>query len=184
MCRRVLRLSPSCHYYDNDLAEGSAAPVYSCVQRRAKPLAAALSATPIYDIAVPAKDCQRSGNKKRSTEDLEERWWNKWKDRQVEFVIFFFLFSFPLDEQPSSTNDDYEEFSTVNDPSITCSAGGIGQFFTLHHIALPLDSLPLFLYTPSSVLTCHLSSVSCLPFIPSVLILTFFFCHLCFGLFI
>ncbi|XP_008316137.1 tyrosine-protein phosphatase non-receptor type 18 [Cynoglossus semilaevis] len=84
------KLSPSCHYYDNDLAERSAAPVYSCVQRRAKPLAAALSATPIYDIAVPAKDCQRS------------------------------------DEQPSSSNDDYEEFSTVNDPSITCSAGGIG----------------------------------------------------------
>lgn len=90
MCRRVLRLSPSCHYYDNDLAERSAAPVYSCVQRRAKPLAAALSATPIYDIAVPAKDCQRSGNKKRRKGDEI----NGRIDRLSLSFFFSFFFSF------------------------------------------------------------------------------------------
>uniref|UniRef100_A0A3Q3F191 protein-tyrosine-phosphatase n=1 Tax=Kryptolebias marmoratus TaxID=37003 RepID=A0A3Q3F191_KRYMA len=48
------RMLPSSHLYDNDCAEVPAAPVYSAVKPRTRPLTLQPSASPIYDIAAPA----------------------------------------------------------------------------------------------------------------------------------
>ncbi|XP_007543879.1 tyrosine-protein phosphatase non-receptor type 18 isoform X3 [Poecilia formosa] len=47
------RTLPPSHHYDNDCSAASAAPIYSTVKPKVKPLTSPPSASPIYDIAAP-----------------------------------------------------------------------------------------------------------------------------------
>ncbi|XP_060931299.1 tyrosine-protein phosphatase non-receptor type 18 isoform X2 [Limanda limanda] len=94
------RSLPPSHHYDNDPAGASAAPVYSHVRPRNKPLSLQLSATPIYDLASPTNHLSPRSNGEHHVAAAE-----------------------PL----SPTNDDYEEFSSsVTDTPGLCPPGGIG----------------------------------------------------------
>ncbi|GAA6216766.1 tyrosine-protein phosphatase non-receptor type 18-like isoform X1 [Lates japonicus] len=103
---RTSRTLPTSHHYDNDPAGASAAPVYSSVRPRAKPHSLTLSTTPIYDIAT-------SANQRPAEGPLMPH-------NNGEYHLV------PAD-QLSTTDDDYEDFSTsVTDVSNFCSPGNIG----------------------------------------------------------
>ncbi|XP_053280863.1 tyrosine-protein phosphatase non-receptor type 18 isoform X1 [Pleuronectes platessa] len=103
---RSSRSLPPSHHYDNDPAGASAAPVYSRVRPRNKPLSLQLSATPIYDMASPTNI--------RPGEGLLSQRSNG--EHQVAAA-----------EQLPPTDDDYEDFSSsVADTPGLCPPGGIG----------------------------------------------------------
>ncbi|XP_018526320.1 tyrosine-protein phosphatase non-receptor type 18 isoform X3 [Lates calcarifer] len=103
---RSSRTLPTSHHYDNDPAGASAAPVYSSVRPRAKPHSLTLSTTPIYDIATSASQRPAEGP--------------LMPHNNGEYHLV------PAD-QLSTTDDDYEDFSTsVTDVSNVCSHGNIG----------------------------------------------------------
>ncbi|XP_074536956.1 tyrosine-protein phosphatase non-receptor type 18 [Halichoeres trimaculatus] len=100
------RTLPLSHHYDNDGPGSSAAPVYSTVKPRAKPLSQQHSATPIYDTATPAN--HRPGEGPIASKD------------NGEYQLL------PAD-LPPPTDDDYEDV-TCSAPGTAslCSPGGIG----------------------------------------------------------
>ncbi|XP_062246983.1 tyrosine-protein phosphatase non-receptor type 18 isoform X3 [Platichthys flesus] len=100
------RSLPPTHHYDNDPAGASAAPVYSRVRPRNKPLSLQLSATPIYDMASPTNN--RPGEGLLSLRSSGEH-------------------HVAAAEQLPPTDDDYEDFSSsvTNTPGL-CPPGGIG----------------------------------------------------------
>ncbi|XP_038578609.1 tyrosine-protein phosphatase non-receptor type 18 isoform X2 [Micropterus salmoides] len=100
------RSLPPDHHYDNDPAGASAAPVYSTVRPRVKPLSMHLSATPTYDIATPANP--RLGEGPASLGSSGE-------------------YHLMPAEPPSQSDDDYEDLaSPASDMTGPCSPGGIG----------------------------------------------------------
>ncbi|XP_076596110.1 tyrosine-protein phosphatase non-receptor type 18 isoform X1 [Chaetodon auriga] len=100
------RPPPSSHHYDNDPDGASAAALYSTVRPRAKPINQQHSATPIYDVAIPAN--HRPGEGPPSLSNNGE-------------------YHLVPGEHRSSTDNDYEDFSSSG-PHMTnlCSPGGIG----------------------------------------------------------
>ncbi|XP_042265277.1 tyrosine-protein phosphatase non-receptor type 18 isoform X1 [Thunnus maccoyii] len=100
------RSLPSSHHYDNDVKGASAAPLYSTVKPRAKPNTLPSSATPIYDTATSANHRPGEGPPALGNNG--------------EYQLF-------AAERHSSTDDDYEDFSTsVTDIPNMCSRDGIG----------------------------------------------------------
>ncbi|XP_041801637.1 tyrosine-protein phosphatase non-receptor type 18 [Chelmon rostratus] len=100
------RTQPLSHHYDNDPDGASASAVYSTVRPRAKPANQQHSATPIYDTAMPTN--HRLGEGPSSLGSNGEH-------------------HLVQGEHPSSTDDDYEDFScSVPDMTNLCSPGGIG----------------------------------------------------------
>lgn len=100
------RSLPSSHHYDNDVKGASAAPLYSTVKPRAKPNTLPSSATPIYDTATSANPRPGEGPPALGNNG--------------EYQLF-------AAERHSSTDDDYEDFSTsVTDIPNMCSRDGIG----------------------------------------------------------
>nr|XP_020484244.2 tyrosine-protein phosphatase non-receptor type 18-like isoform X2 [Labrus bergylta] len=97
---------PLSHHYDNDGGGASAAPVYSTVRPRVKPLSPQTSATPIYDMATPSN--HRGGEGPTPLSD----------DRDYQLL--------PAPRTPS-TDDDYEDLSSsVSDLTGLCSPAGLG----------------------------------------------------------
>ncbi|XP_069572689.1 tyrosine-protein phosphatase non-receptor type 18 isoform X2 [Brachyistius frenatus] len=104
------RSLPLFHHYDNDLAGAAgaavaAAPIYSIVRPRVKPLSPQHSATPIYDIAAPAnhRPGEELGYHLVSAEALSP------------------------DNDDNDDNDDYEDVSpSFSDTPTFCSPGSIG----------------------------------------------------------
>ncbi|XP_026189204.1 tyrosine-protein phosphatase non-receptor type 18 [Mastacembelus armatus] len=112
------RTLPSIHHYDNDPAGAAASPLYTSIKPRAKPHTLPLSATPIYDTAIPANprlgEGPQLGWKVRETGSIE-----------VEREICD-LSSLAAEHLPQ-TNSDYEDFSpSATDVTSFCSPGGIG----------------------------------------------------------
>ncbi|KAM6981886.1 tyrosine-protein phosphatase non-receptor type 18 [Tautogolabrus adspersus] len=95
------------HHYDNDAGGASAAPVYSTVKPRAKPLSLKNSATPIYDTATPSN--HRGGEGPTSLSD------------NGDYLLL------PAAPRTPSSDDDYEDLSSsVTDTTGPCSPAGIG----------------------------------------------------------
>ncbi|XP_029911267.1 tyrosine-protein phosphatase non-receptor type 18 isoform X2 [Myripristis murdjan] len=100
------RAPPSSHHYDNDPPGAAAAPLYSAVRPRARPISSSHSATPIYDTAAPANP--RAGEGPLLLCDSGG-------------------YSLVTAVRPPSTDDEYEYVQApLKDASSYCPPGGIG----------------------------------------------------------